>query len=882
MICSTRTFSLLVAALAPVLASGCGGGAAKSTTKATTDKQMFDALGVDTTTSSRTYVDGAGATQTLTDSYNPLGTGVRTLHPLSEIYVAGRGVAGHPSQVLLDDLKNGPTPTPLALTDADETWTANTYLASLAADLDGDGIDEIVNVYWIDTMSQLHARVLKCTGSCTGNGGTFSEVMDSPLGVQSTTTAPNDRSWFKHGVTAADVDGDGKKELVIGNFGGIDLCTAAPDFSFSCVAKWTSAAATHMSLATGHFNDLPGVQNDSVVVAWSDGQLGHVSIYDGTPNAFGANATTNPNHAPIDLAIQFADQSSVLSFSEAYVTAGDFDLDGRDEIVLAAREAGQIVHDLILLDDAQVFYRPFKAFRYPLGDDGGDPGPSFLPNSVNNTFRPVVKVFTKTGGLQVANGAGTMVPLQKAIYAGEEVLDGIAGIYLSSVTSLGSNQTITNGVTATDMGYYETGGGGYNHAPDDVVAGDIDGSGHDTIVAMWDEANDASKNDSTFLPATLASLAWDAGNATWPRWTNFFTTTSGMAPVAQGSLTETDGSYGPGLALANVDRDSPIVKYSGKHEELFGTPRVVAVLGAAPFFKGENETNSSTSISLGSGTGVDAQSTIGVSAGFSIGYEAPSLFGLDTASWKLSFNASLDSISTTDVQIAQTVTWTAGAEDAVVFHVIPFDVYYYTVVSSPDPSELGQQVSINVPRTVETFKVPVDLYNSSIVDGPTIGPDVLTHKVGDPSSYPTANACASATGIGTFGGTSYLVNPTATDVWCYAVATAEHVGVGSGSVGFQIARTDTSSTGVSQNYAVDFETEAGAGGFTVGASVGFHWGYQYTVDAQQSYNFAGQVGDLPNATHGYDFGLMAHQGMLAGTTELYPVFLVDYWVANVQ
>jgi hypothetical protein len=309
---------------------------------------------------------------------------------------------------------------------------------------------------------------------------------------------------------------------------------------------------------------------------------------------------------------------------------------------------------------------------------------------------------------------------------------------------------------------------------------------------------------------------------------------------------------------------------------------VVAVLAAAPFFKGENETNSSTSISLGSGTGVDAQSTIGVSAGFSIGYEAPSLFGLDAASWKLSFNASLDSISTTDVQIAQTVTWTAGAEDAVVFHVIPFDVYYYTVVSSPDPSEIGQQVSINVPRTVETFKVPVALYNSSIVDGPTIGPDVLTHTVGDPGSYPTANACASAMGIGMFGGTSYLVNPTASAVWCYAVTTAEHVGVGSGSVGFQIARTDTSSAGVSQNYSVDFETEAGAGGFTVGASVGFHWGYQYTVDAQQSYNFAGQVGDLPNATHGYDFGLMAHQGMLAGTTELYPVFLIDYWVANVQ
>jgi hypothetical protein len=303
------------------------------------------------------------------------------------------------------------------------------------------------------------------------------------------------------------------------------------------------------------------------------------------------------------------------------------------------------------------------------------------------------------------------------------------------------------------------------------------------------------------------------------------------------------------------------------------------VLAAAPFFSGQNSANSQTAISFGSGTGYDAQSTIGVSAGFSIGYSAPSLFGLDEASWKLSFNASLDSISTTDAQISETVTWTAGAEDAVVFQVIPFDVYYYKVISSPDPADLNQPLSINVPRTIETFKVPVALYNQSILDGPTVGPDVLTHTVGVPSSYPTANVCAAATGTGSFGSTSFLVDPTS---WCYAVSSTTHVGVGTGSVGFQIARTTTSSAGSSQNYDVSFETEAGAGGFTVGASVGYHWGYQYTVDATQSYNFAGQVGDLPSATHGYDFGLMAHQGMLAGTSVSYPVFSVDYWVENVQ
>src|SRR6185312_16989685 len=61
------------------------------------EQGMFTALGVDTTTSARTYVDKNGTTQTLPDSYNPLGVGTKTLEPLTEIYTAGRSVAGSSS-----------------------------------------------------------------------------------------------------------------------------------------------------------------------------------------------------------------------------------------------------------------------------------------------------------------------------------------------------------------------------------------------------------------------------------------------------------------------------------------------------------------------------------------------------------------------------------------------------------------------------------------------------------------------------------------------------------------------------------------------------------------------------------------------------------------
>ncbi len=79
------------------------------------------------------------------------------------------------------------------------------------------------------------------------------------------------------------------------------------------------------------------------------------------------------------------------------------------------------------------------------------------------------------------------------------------------------------------MGYREYGGGPWNHGPNDVVIGDVDGSGRGTMIAVWDKTNEDIGNDTEFTSATLAKVAWDPGTAKWPRWTNFVTTTSGSA-----------------------------------------------------------------------------------------------------------------------------------------------------------------------------------------------------------------------------------------------------------------------------------------------------------------------------------------------------------------
>jgi hypothetical protein len=832
---------------------------------------MFDALGIDTTVTPRTYVDRAGNSQTLAGSYNPLGRGVRTLHALTEFYLAGRGVGGaHANQMLLDDFKHAPVtlaapPAPLAIDDRAETWLQNVDTASVPADLDGDGNDEIVNLYWIEATHELHANVLRCTGNCAGNGGDFTPVKDTKLSVMDPTQKPYDRYWFKHGFTAADVDGDGKQEIVVVNFGGVHVCRAAADYALGCMPR-VANPSNMMSVARGRLDDVPDKANDDIVVAAPNaaGTLALISIYDGSPDAFAGNATTHPGHDPMPLSVLFADQTRVWGYSDAFVATGDVDNDGRDEILVSGHrveDADYGHHDLFLIDDRQTSYRFFQAFRIYQGA-----GPQHSGDGDNNRWRPPLQMFTKR----------TMPAVEKAIYAGSDIIDGLPSILASTYTTLPSGKTIDNGVTVTRMSYYEDGGGSFNHAPPEVAIGDIDGSGSDAILAVWDQVNEEIGNRDAFVPSTIARCGWDPQLGKWTRWKNIINTTSGNSTAI--GENGSDGNYPVTMAMPNLDHDSPVVKYNNQHELLFGTPRVLAVLAAPPFIDKVNDENGQTGISFGNGVGYGNEGTIGVNAGFSIGYEAPSLFGLTTLSWKLSFNAAMDWISSTNVSLEQTETWTTGTDDAVVFQVIPFDVYYYTIVSSPDATDFGKTVSINVPRKLKTYKVPVSLYNASVVDGPQLDSAILTHTVGDPGSYPKYNACATAAPGGMFGTTSYLVDR---DSWCYASATPLHVGVGSGTVGFTIARTDTSSAGVATDLSVQFETEAGAGGFTVGSSVGFHWGYSYTVDTSKSYSFDGAVGDLPDASHGYDFGLMAHKGMLAGRID-YPAFLVDYWVEDFQ
>ena len=366
-----------------------------------------------------------------------------------------------------------------------------------------------------------------------------------------------------------------------------------------------------------------------------------------------------------------------------------------------------------------------------------------------------------------------------------------------------------------------------------VWGGDVDGDGADELLYYWDGA-----------------FRVDGRNAT-----------GGYA----NERVITGGGYDASsrIAAANIDDDSPVLAYRGEHELLFTDPTPLAVLGCPPYHDGigQNVEGSGTTFGRSTAAGVEEATSMGVSVGFSIGYEASDPFGIASASFKVTFEQAFDWSSTRGVEVEKSIAYTSGPdEDKVIFTAVPFDVYYYDIVSSPVPEEVGTVMSINVPRELQTLSVSREFYNANNGEFPDIDASVLRHTIGDVSSYPTR---ADRDALLADGG-------------LYSIATP--VGVGSGSIAVTVSRSESVGEGTAYDFSVTAEAEVGAGGVTFGTSAGFHYGWEHTVTNTEATFYEGTVGDIPSASYtpgrAYTFGLFAHPFVLGGQE----FTVVEYWV----
>ncbi len=306
----------------------------------------------------------------------------------------------------------------------------------------------------------------------------------------------------------------------------------------------------------------------------------------------------------------------------------------------------------------------------------------------------------------------------------------------------------------------------------------------------------------------------------------------------------------PYLTMGDYDGDSITVEFQNS-ELLFSDPHPIAVIASNPFWNGismDGQTSFGNTVS----TTQETEKNIGFSVGVSFGYEAEGIFDIYKASVKTTFESSFDWTATNSVSIEESYTYSTNNEDQVVFTAIPYDVYYYKVVQAPDANMIGKKISVNLPRKPITLPVERSFYNDHNGDAADIDATVLTHKIGEPLSYPT-KAQATAL-IAKTGGQGLISSKTMT------------VGEGSGNTAIEMSKTTEKGAGFDFDLSVTIEAEAGVGGFTAGTSAGFHYGESYSITTGDGTVFSGQVSNVPSNQYSLDksfiWGLFSYTGQL--------------------
>ncbi len=331
--------------------------------------------------------------------------------------------------------------------------------------------------------------------------------------------------------------------------------------------------------------------------------------------------------------------------------------------------------------------------------------------------------------------------------------------------------------------------------------------------------------------------------------------------------------YYPCLASANVDDDSSYVSFEG-HELLYTDPRVVAFLSCYPYWEGLGMDGGS-SYSMGETSSTSSEQTVGMSVGVSFGFSV-GVPTLAETKVKVSMEASLDYSTGKSHDQSISTTFSAGQEDKVVWTAIPYDVYYYKVIKSPY-MDADKVITVSMPRAPIMTATELGYYNANNGEAVDIGSsNILTHSMGKPKSYPNPAFVKARLDDG-----SMVIYKDDSYIHPGNGKSATQVGVGSGSASIELSYSDSKETTIAGDISIKVEAESTVMGVDMGASVGFHYGYSYSVSSGETTAFSGEIGDISAAeaaagAETFPFTLFVYQKPLSSDSGSESVLILEY------
>lgn len=315
---------------------------------------------------------------------------------------------------------------------------------------------------------------------------------------------------------------------------------------------------------------------------------------------------------------------------------------------------------------------------------------------------------------------------------------------------------------------------------------------------------------------------------------------------------ETDFSMS--LCMTNTDQDSSYMKYGNKHYFTYTDPQVLAVVASPPYYAdllGRDDLSGSyaesmTSYSSSTGSGSGTSTTASISAGAYVAVEQEfSVFGVVVA--KVEAEASITGHFTWDFEknssLEQTVTYSASTgEDMIALYSIPMEIYEYnSYVANGDGTYEEVITTVNVPHEAAVKLWSLDQYEAIAADYsalPQISGTILTHTIGDPSSYPNSS-------------TGYDVIAEYSGVPAAVGYSAE----GGASITQEISMSTENSKAFNGSVEVEFKAGAGAGGVTVGVIVGAEAGAGKVSTTTSGSSFSGEMQNMPIEAQPFNYAM---------------------------
>lgn len=754
-------------------------------------------------------------------------------------------------QSLIQDIQDNGTPV-LDLNNIGER-------VSVAADTDGDGKDEVVNVFlasgkvglsitqYVDNTAPGYTKkaVTKTYPNVRWDTGIFSNTMPSL----------NDKYRFMYAVSG-DFDHDGKDEVAIGYRDSIVLCRiTTTELTILSSLQLNNNSANYRAMAeNGNFSGRFKNRTVNGMLAADLDDDGFKELFVTAGSSYVSKATEDTDEDINDyekgdrsylMIFRYTTDVSTLSEPTVELTAsagenavyidnpgmdiGDIFGDGEKELVIGGRLFGRKDNNNVGL--IALHYDPESdSYQTGLKDNR-------LYTFVSDEFKAVQnKLGVKCVNFDPA-AFMSFVVFGGFIYKYNPETDAFDKQIINSTNSSGlkvnseakSKNNLTNTNVSKDKTYIL-----------DMVAGNfneltLENIGKDTseqlVVLHHNEWYDSRRIYVTTVSMTDGVL---------------------YADMRQVANNKNNGYYFSICAPDIYDRGLQMEFLPGESEFIFSDPVVVSVLAATPYYEelmDEYEAIGNAKTLFGTEKSKSSSQSHGlsVSASFICGYEfSLNLFygNISQAAWELEvsneFTATFENYSSVTKSILYENYYN---QNAVIVSAIPYDCYYFQVTNTETGA--SEKTMIMVPFSPVTRIMSFSAYKK-VADTISVIPkvdDVFSHRVGDPRTYPSV-----AAGLSNVEDAEIQLGISGDDYGNFV-----GVGVGNNVTEQGISITQGKSRTLENKLEVKFTMTAGAGGVYVGGSAALGYTYSSTKSNEETTMYSGSVSGLPEDRESYSY-----------------------------